>query len=170
MQRSPWPDCCWHTAYPRSTRIKPARIGSRPCRACSNGCCTRTRWPCRCKAPPACRALQCTGASLRNNFYGVFKVKSLDVGFTIGFSFWWASRVVHGQPARASLLEPAVIAAVDLDQLAQARAPVPRLVDPGRTLLARNPQAGLGHQVPHGFLRKRQTMTFAQFLALGRPT
>jgi hypothetical protein len=66
-----------------------------------------------------------------------------------------AGRIVdeHQQRAgRRALLEPAVIAAIDLDQLAQARTAVPRLVDLGRALLARNPQAGVDHQVANSFL------------------
>src|SRR5258707_266589 len=63
-----------------------------------------------------------------------------------------------------------MIAAIDLDQLAQARTPVPRLVNLGRALLARNPQAGFGHQVPHGFGRERQPVRFSEFLARERRT
>ena len=44
----------------------------------------------------------------------------------------------HQQRARRrTVLEPATIAATDLDQLALARAPIPRLVDLGRMLPAR---------------------------------
>jgi len=59
----------------------------------------------------------------------------------------------HQQRAgQRALLKPPMIAAVDLDQLGQARSTIPRLVDPGRTLLARHPQARFSHQAPHGFL------------------
>ena len=46
----------------------------------------------------------------------------------------------------------AMVAAVDLDQLAQARAAVARLVDLRCSLLARHPQAGGRHQRAHGLL------------------
>ncbi|OTP66120.1 hypothetical protein PAMC26510_35915 [Caballeronia sordidicola] len=48
-----------------------------------------------------------------------------------------------------------MIAAIDLDQLAKTTPPVPRLVNPGRALLAWNPQAGVGHQVANSLLGKR---------------
>jgi len=54
--------------------------------------------------------------------------------------------------ARA-LLEPPVIAAVDLHQFAQTRPAVPRLMQLRWPLFARNPQPGLTHPAPRGFLR-----------------
>ena len=61
---------------------------------------------------------------------------------------------------RRAVLEPPVITAVDLDQLAQTRTPVSRLVKLRRPLFARNPQPGLTHPAPHGFLRQHHAMTF----------
>jgi hypothetical protein len=46
----------------------------------------------------------------------------------------------HQQRAhRSPVLEPGVVAAIDLDELAQAGSPVARLVDLGRALPARRP-------------------------------
>ncbi|MBP0625407.1 hypothetical protein J8I82_37065 [Cupriavidus sp. LEh25] len=67
-----------------------------------------------------------------------------------------------------TLLKPAVIAAVDLDQFAIAGAPVPRLVDLRRPLFARHLQAGHRHQPADGFLGQRQPMTLAQLLGRER--
>jgi hypothetical protein len=58
-----------------------------------------------------------------------------------------------------------MLAAVDLDQFAQARAPRSRLVDLRRTLAARHPQAGGRHEPTHRFLRQANAMTFIQLLA-----
>src|SRR5258708_31978068 len=79
-----------------------------------------------------------------------------------------AGRIVdiHQQRAgRRALLEPRMVTAVDLDQLAQTRAPGAWLVDLRRALPARNPQAGFSHQAPHGFLREPNTVALAQLLA-----
>jgi len=61
-----------------------------------------------------------------------------------------------------------MLATINLHQLAQTRAPGPRLAHLRRTLPARDPQAGVGHQVAHGFLRQRNPVAFAQFLARQR--
>lgn len=79
-----------------------------------------------------------------------------------------AGRIVdiHQQRARRRpFLEPRMLAAVDLHQLAQTRAPGPRLVDLRRALPARNPQPGIRHQMPHGFLRQCDPVAFVQLLA-----
>ena len=63
---------------------------------------------------------------------------------------------IHQQGARRRpFLEPAVIAAVNLHQLAQTRTTASRLVDLRRPLPARNSQPGIRHQVPHSFLGQR---------------
>jgi hypothetical protein len=67
-----------------------------------------------------------------------------------------AGRVIHihqQRTGRRPVLEPAMIAAVDLHQFIETRAPGARLVDLRWALFAWHPQAGFGHQVPHGFLR-----------------
>jgi hypothetical protein len=61
-----------------------------------------------------------------------------------------------------------VVTAVDLDQLAEARASRARLVDLRRTLPARHPQAGIHHQPAHRFLRQPHTVALVQFLARQR--
>jgi hypothetical protein len=61
-----------------------------------------------------------------------------------------------------------VIAAINLDRLAQARTAIPRLVELGRALLARNPQARIGHQVPNCLSGKHQSMALTQLLARKR--
>src|SRR6202521_5440660 len=78
---------------------------------------------------------------------------------------------VHQQrTGRRAFLEPRMVTAVDLDQLAQTRAPGAWLVDLRRALPARNPQAGFSHQAPHGFLRQTDAVAFAQLLARQRWT
>src|SRR5229473_2030381 len=78
---------------------------------------------------------------------------------------------IHQQrTGRRALLEPRMVTAVDLDQLAQTRAPGAWLVDLRRALPARNPQAGFSHQAPHGFLRQTDAVAFAQLLARQRWT
>ncbi|CAE6869360.1 hypothetical protein R75461_08486 [Paraburkholderia nemoris] len=79
-----------------------------------------------------------------------------------------AGRIVdiHQQRAlRRPFLEPRMLAAVDLHQLAQTRAPGPRLVDLRRALPAWYPQTGIRHQMPHGFLRQCDPVAFVQLLA-----
>ncbi|CAB5291688.1 hypothetical protein IST455A_04270 [Burkholderia multivorans] len=79
-----------------------------------------------------------------------------------------AGRVVdvHQQRAlRRPILEPRMLAAVDLDQLAQARASRPRLVDLRRTLPPWHPQASVGHQPPHRLLGQPNAMTFPELVA-----
>jgi hypothetical protein len=61
-----------------------------------------------------------------------------------------------------------VIAAIDLHQLAQARATVSRLMQLRRPLFAGNPQPGLTHPAPHGFLRQHHAMTLGELLARQR--
>ena len=58
-----------------------------------------------------------------------------------------------------------MVAAVDLHQFAEARAPGTRLMDLRWPLAARHPQPGIAHPAPHGFLRQHQAMTFGQLLA-----
>jgi len=69
-----------------------------------------------------------------------------------------------------AVLEPAVVAAVDLDQLAITRAPVPRLVDLGRAQLAGHPEAGVDHDPPYRLLGQVDAMALAQLLAGQRGT
>ena len=71
----------------------------------------------------------------------------------------------HQQGARwRSLLEPGVITAIDLDELAQAVAAVARLVDLGGALPAWYPQACRHHQRPHSLLAEDDPMAFLQLL------
>ncbi|KVO76818.1 hypothetical protein WM28_31090 [Burkholderia ubonensis] len=58
-----------------------------------------------------------------------------------------------------------MFAAVDLDQLAQARPSCPRLVDLRRSLPARRPQAGVGHQPADCLLGEANAVTLPQLLA-----
>jgi hypothetical protein len=52
-----------------------------------------------------------------------------------------------------------VIAAIDLDQLADTVAPVARLVNRRGTQLAGNPQASFGYELADRFLGQGQAMT-----------
>ena len=84
-----------------------------------------------------------------------------------------AGRVVdedEQRARRAAVFEPGVVAAIDLDELAQAGAAVARLVDRGSALAARLPQAGGRHQRPHGLLGQDQAVALAQLLAGQRRT
>ena len=79
-----------------------------------------------------------------------------------------AGGVVHIDQRRAGrcpFLEPTMVAAVDLDQLAQAVAAAARLVDLGRTLQARHPVARPGHEPAHRLLGQDQPLAFRQLLA-----
>jgi hypothetical protein len=53
---------------------------------------------------------------------------------------------------RATLLEPSVLATVDLHQLAQALAPVPRLVRLAQSLVSRQPEPCERHPLAERFL------------------
>ncbi|SAL03885.1 hypothetical protein AWB81_06525 [Caballeronia arationis] len=63
-----------------------------------------------------------------------------------------------------------MIAAVNLYELTETGSSGTRLVDLRRALLARHPQAGIRHQVTHGFLRQHEAMAFTQLLARQRRT
>ncbi len=82
-----------------------------------------------------------------------------------------ARRVIDVDQQRARLgpvLEPSVVAAIDLDQLADARAAVPRLVDLGCSLATRLPQASLNHQPADRLLAERHAVKLTQLLASQR--
>jgi len=66
---------------------------------------------------------------------------------------------------RSSAFEPSVVAAVDLDELAETGSAVARLVDRSSALAARLPQAGGRHQRAHGLLGQDQVVAFVQLLA-----
>ncbi len=59
-------------------------------------------------------------------------------------------------------LEPGMVAAVDLDHFADTGATVARLVDLGRTPLARRPQAHGRHEASDRLHAKHQPMTFPE--------
>ena len=62
---------------------------------------------------------------------------------------------------RGSAFEPSVVAAVDLDELAETGSAVARLVDRSSALAARLPQACGRHQRPHGLLGQEQPVALA---------
>jgi len=71
----------------------------------------------------------------------------------------------HQQRAgRPPILEPAMLAAVDLDEFAKAFAPQPRLMKL-TSLLPRLPQAGLCHPAAKRLAGHRQPMPLAQHLS-----
>ncbi|SAL00797.1 hypothetical protein AWB76_07878 [Caballeronia temeraria] len=73
---------------------------------------------------------------------------------------------VHQQRAlRRTLLEPAMLAAVDLDQLTQTRTPGARLIDLRWALPAWHPQTRVRHQMPHRFLGQPDAVAFLELLA-----
>ncbi|CAG9199945.1 hypothetical protein BVI1335_150020 [Burkholderia vietnamiensis] len=85
--------------------------------------------------------------------------------------------VQHHQPARRIVdvhqqhaglrpfLEPPMVAAIDLDQLAQARPACSWLINLRWSLSARNPQASVRHQLPDRFLGQPDTVAFPELLA-----
>ena len=81
-----------------------------------------------------------------------------------------AGRIVDEDQQRArlaTLLEPAVVAAVDLDQLTVALAPQPGLVE-GSSLRARQPQAFGHHPSPQRLLTDPDLMLIQQHLGRQR--
>jgi hypothetical protein len=82
-----------------------------------------------------------------------------------------AGRVVdedEQRAARPAVLEPGVLAAVDLDQLAQAVPAVPGLVDVRAAVLARDPEAGRGHPAPDRLPAEPQVVGLGQLLGRER--
>jgi len=72
----------------------------------------------------------------------------------------------HEQGAlRAAIFKPPVLAAVDLNQLAHAVAPVAGLMDTLSPLLAIEPQPGLDHPKPQRLATERYPMNLAQLLS-----
>ncbi|MBS0454263.1 MAG: hypothetical protein JSS14_23435 [Proteobacteria bacterium] len=63
-----------------------------------------------------------------------------------------------------------MVAAIDLNELAQARAAVARLVDLGRALLARDPQARGRHQPTQCLHANLEPVQFIQLLSCQRRT
>ncbi len=72
--------------------------------------------------------------------------------------------------ARRALLEPLVVAAVDLDELAAARPAAPGLLDPRLSTSPRHPQAVLGHPLPERLDRQREPVLLRQLLVGQRRT
>ena len=66
---------------------------------------------------------------------------------------------------QASFLKPAVIAAVDLYQFADAGAAVTGLLHFWCTMPARDPEARLHHQLAHGLFRQHHAVQLGQLLA-----
>jgi len=84
-----------------------------------------------------------------------------------------AGRVINVDQQRAgrtTFLKPAVVAAVDLYQLANAGATIPRLLDPRRTNFPGDPDSGSYHQLTHGLFSQHNVMEFGQLLAGERRT
>ncbi|MDR6350455.1 hypothetical protein Q3H59_002048 [Pantoea sp. SORGH_AS 659] len=71
---------------------------------------------------------------------------------------------------RTAFLKPAVIAAVDLYQLANAGATIARLLDPRRTHFPGDPESGANHQLTHGLFSQHNVMEFGQLLSGERRT
>jgi hypothetical protein len=65
---------------------------------------------------------------------------------------------------RRPVLKPRVLAAIDLNQFANARAPRPRLLDLRRPQPSRQPQAAGGHERPDGLDRQIDAMAFSELL------
>src|SRR6516162_8068475 len=63
-----------------------------------------------------------------------------------------------------AILKPPVLAAVDLDQLASAVAPIPGLMNALSPLLAIAPQTSFDHPQPQCLATKRDPMNLAQLL------
>ena len=79
-----------------------------------------------------------------------------------------AGRIVdkHQQGAlRPTILEPPVLAAVDLDQFAEALAPRARLMNPLLSLLAIKPQPVGDHPLPQGLAGEPKACSAASFSA-----
>lgn len=64
---------------------------------------------------------------------------------------------------RSTILEPAMIAAIDLDQFAATGTPVAWLIDLGRPLLARYPHAGINHDPSYRFFGQLKAVALDQF-------
>ena len=71
---------------------------------------------------------------------------------------------------RCTRFEPLVVAAVDLDELTEARPPLPRWVRTLPSLSAGDPEPGADHPLPQGFERYPDAVQLRQLLAgQGRP-
>lgn len=84
-----------------------------------------------------------------------------------------ARRIVHVDEqgaTRAPVLEPVVVAAVDLDELAETRSAVPRLVSPAGPLRAGHPQTRTDHPLAQRLDADRDTVVRRQLLACERRT
>lgn len=78
---------------------------------------------------------------------------------------------VHQQRAlRGGVFEPAMLTPVDLDQLTQIGPAGTRLINPGRALTARDPQARRTHPTPYRFLAQPNAVTLLKLLARQRRT
>lgn len=69
---------------------------------------------------------------------------------------------------RRTLLEPAVITAVDLNQFTDAGAAIAWLIDLWWPQLARHPQARRNHELPNSFLGEHDAVQLCQFLGCQR--
>ena len=135
-RRAPWPDCCSRRTCRCSARTSPGRNASRCCQRCS---------------PLVLRRHARLVAVERDRLAVAFHVRTRRLEVAEGRlgrcemqRHQPARRIVDDTPAAcrpAPVPRTTVIAAIDLDQLAQTRAPRTRLVDLRRTLPARHPQA-----------------------------
>ena len=119
--------------------------------------------PCRCRTRPACHGAP--GGTRR------LEVREARLGRDEVQLHQSARRIIDVDQQRAgfgAILEPGVIAAVDLDQLTDAGSAVARLVDLGCSLPARLPQASLDHQLADRLLAEAHAMQFTQLLARQR--
>ena len=107
-------------------------------------------WPwmwCGCCTARTAPALRCTRRfEITEGRFG--RVKCSAISRLVASSITPVARTL------VPVFEPAMIAAIDLDQFAQARSPGSWLMDLRRTLTARNPQPGSRHQLPDSFLRQ----------------
>ncbi len=65
---------------------------------------------------------------------------------------------------RATVLEPPVLGAVDLHELAETITPRPRLMDALQPVLPPNPKAGVDHPLPQRLDAEIQTVKLGQLL------
>lgn len=70
--------------------------------------------------------------------------------------------------ARAAALEPVMVRAIDLDELAAALAPIAGLVEPGALGGLGFPKTGTDHQLAQGLVRERDAMALGQIFGRQR--
>ncbi len=124
----------------------------------------------RCSGPPAFDSPPCLPAGIHVGPRGR-EIRLCRLGRHEQQLHQPAGRVVdvHQQrTGRCAILEPGVVAAIDLHQLAQARASITWLVHLGWTQLARHPKASVDHDPAHRLLGQIDAMALAQLLASQR--